>query len=66
MLDNIVTADEAADEIGVTGDLVRKWIRIGKLPASRIGRSYVISRELWDPYARAYRFVKNGYMTETQ
>ena len=34
---------EAAAELGVNADTVRRWIRNGKLSAYQIGRPYMIS-----------------------
>lgn len=49
-LPNFFSTNEAADIIGITGSLVRRYIRKGKLKARQVGeRSYVISKkDLYD------------------
>ncbi len=46
-----VSSDEAAKLIGVTAEAIRKAIREKRLPARRVGRTYLISRQAVDGYA---------------
>lgn len=42
--DNWITTAQAADALGITRRQILKYIKSGKLPAQRIGFSYVINK----------------------
>lgn len=44
MSDDLLTTQQAAEELGVTDSRVRQLILDGKLPAQRFGRSHMIKR----------------------
>ncbi len=44
-LPRILLVEDLADALGVTVETARRWCRDGHIPASRLGRRYVISRE---------------------
>lgn len=44
MSDDLLTTQQAAEELGVTDSRVRQLIISGKLPAQSFGRSHVIKR----------------------
>ena len=44
MSDDLLTTQQAAEELGVTDSRVRQLIISGKLPAQSFGRSHVIRR----------------------
>lgn len=47
------TLSEVADLFRVTKESVRRWIRSGKLKASRAGREYKVSRHDLEEFYRA-------------
>lgn len=44
-MDHIMTVSEAARQLRQSVYTIRNWIKSGKLEASKIGRSYLISEE---------------------
>lgn len=42
MLENLLTTTEAAARMGTSDSLVRRYIRLGKLPATEAGAMYFI------------------------
>jgi excisionase family DNA binding protein len=41
----VLTVAEAADLVGLHPETIRRWIRTGRLRATRIGRSYLIDAD---------------------
>lgn len=38
----LLSTEEVATELGVSRNLVQKWIKGGRLPARQVGRTYVV------------------------
>ena len=51
MSDILVTVDEAAEELNLHPKTVLRYIREGRLPATRVGKSYPIARAKLDAFA---------------
>jgi excisionase family DNA binding protein len=52
------TVEDIAEQLGVSVDTVRNWIKQGKLEAYRVGRDYRISREQFDKFMEERRTGK--------
>lgn len=53
---NFLTTAEAAQEIGITDSLVRRYIRDGRIEAEQVGeRTYLITRKALDAFMRIPR-----------
>ena len=37
-----LTATEAAKQLGVSDETIRRWVRLGRLPARKVGLQYFI------------------------
>lgn len=46
----MLTVNEAAKEVGKDPETVRRWIRTGKLRATKIGTQHVIEEDDLDPF----------------
>jgi len=46
LVDGTLTVDQAAQRLGVSVQTVRRWIRLGRLPALRVGAKRVRVREV--------------------
>lgn len=55
-----LTTEEAAEYLQVTVDTVRRYIREGRLRASRLGREYRIRQEDLDAFLDPSTFVGPG------
>ena len=51
MSDYLVTVDQAAEQLNLHPNTVLRYIRDGRLPATRIGKSYRIARANLDAFA---------------
>ena len=51
----LVTVEEAAEQLNLHPKTVLRYIRDGRLPATRIGKSYRIAREQLDAFAGIVR-----------
>lgn len=51
MSDNLVTVEQAAEQLNLHPKTVLRYIRDGRLPATRIGKSYRILRAKLDAFA---------------
>lgn len=51
MSENLVTVDQAAVELNLHPKTVLRYIREGRLPATRVGKSYRIARSRLDAFA---------------
>lgn len=50
MLDDLVTVEQAAEQLNLHPKTVLRYIRDGRLPATRIGKSYRIARAKLDAF----------------
>jgi excisionase family DNA binding protein len=46
--DEFIRADEIADHFRISAETVRRWCRTGKLTAVRIGRRWMIQRNIFE------------------
>lgn len=53
--DKFLTVEDAAKELKVDTQTIRKWIRDGELPAISVGRQYRIKREDFDAFIEKRR-----------
>jgi excisionase family DNA binding protein len=44
-MDEMLTTEQAAEQLGVTAQRVRAMVKAGRLPASRFGKSIVIRQQ---------------------
>jgi len=51
MADVLVTVEQAAEELNLHSKTVLRYIRDGRLPATRVGKSYRIARAKLDAFA---------------
>lgn len=51
MSDSLVTVEQAAEELSLHAKTVLRYIRDGRLPATRVGKSYRIARANLDAFA---------------
>ncbi len=49
------TVEDIAEQLGVSVDTVRNWIKQGKLEAYKVGRDYRISREQFEKFMEERR-----------
>jgi excisionase family DNA binding protein len=42
---NLITTSDAAEKLGISVDRVQTLIRVGRLPATRFGRAYMINEK---------------------
>ncbi len=49
------TVEDIAEQLGVSVDTVRNWIKQGKLDAYKVGRDYRISREQFEKFMEERR-----------
>jgi excisionase family DNA binding protein len=56
-MDELLTPNEIAKELRVTGETVRAWCRSGRLEATRAGWSYRIKRSDLDAFLKASKEV---------
>ena len=54
---DLIEVEEVAEILHVTVDTVRAYIRDNKLPAYKVGRSYLVER------AEVYKFLKDRRTT---
>lgn len=52
---NLLTAPEAGELLGVTGQTIKNWVRASQLPGYRIGGRIMVSREAIEAYVRQAR-----------
>ena len=50
----LMSASDAARELGITPEAASRLVREGRLPGVKIGRSYVIPRESVDSFSIGY------------
>ena len=50
---NILTIEEAAEELKVQPKTVREWLRTGRLEGIKAGRLWRIRREEWERFLKA-------------
>ncbi len=55
----IYTTDQAAEVLQINSQTLRKWIREGKLPASKLGSDYRITGEDIKSFLDATKVNKN-------
>lgn len=48
-----LTATEAARRLGVCDETIRRWVRLGRLPARKLGFQYFILGKDVEEYAKA-------------
>ena len=53
-----ITVEDIAKNLGVSDDLVRKWIREKKLPAYQFGKKYRIKRVDYDRFVEDRRTIE--------
>jgi excisionase family DNA binding protein len=54
------TVEDIAEELSVSVDTVRNWIKQGKLEAYKVGRDYRISREQFEKFMEERRTGRKG------
>lgn len=57
----IYTTAQAAEVLQINIQTLRKWVREGKLPASKLGSDYRITGEDIKSFLDATKTAKNGY-----
>jgi excisionase family DNA binding protein len=50
---DVLTIEEAAEELRVQPKTVREWLRTGRLEGIKAGRLWRIRREEWDRFLKA-------------
>ena len=58
-LRNMFNSTEAADYLGLTDSMVRRYCRLGKIAAERFGRNWAITKRELDKFKRTPRMVGN-------
>jgi excisionase family DNA binding protein len=53
-----ITVEQIAENLGVSDDLVRKWIREKKLPAYQFGKEYRIKIIEYDKFVERQRTME--------
>lgn len=57
--EHYLTATETARRMGVCDETIRRWIRLGRLPARKLGFQYFILKKDVEEYTKANARVKS-------
>jgi excisionase family DNA binding protein len=61
---NVLTIEEAAEELKVQPKTVREWLRTGRLEGIKAGRLWRIRREEWERFIKASTTPRKEFVNE--